>query len=217
MPAAHHCQMYYRWVYNQPHGWRGLGVEVGSEIADQLLGHLSEMTVWNGSSVRPSIRLLIILFFLSFHITWPLSWNFANDTWYYTLMGTVAQSRSVVSYAIELELGRMILDISPHNRFEPYFSISSRWGRAYWNLKSIQSLEYLSDWVINLHNDYEQDFLVAGRDSEFQSICGRHSRSCTTVKFFPTVKVKVKVTWVRNLWNMAPCQIVDIDMVIENE
>ena len=105
------------------------------------------------SDVRPSVRLLTVLFSsISSFITWPTKLKLCR-----VILDIGAHSRSVPdfaillpggstfrnihidsqptsSYPIELKLGRMILDISSHNWSKPNFSISL-WGRASRNLQ----------------------------------------------------------------------------------
>ena len=82
-------------------------------------------------------------------------------------------------YPIELKLGRMIADVSSHNRSGPDFSISCQ--RGFWRraLQCSNRFTAYSSYPIELkfriipdispHNRYEQDFLRAGgvRVTEF--------------------------------------------------
>ena len=79
-------------------------------------------------SVRPSVNVL----FISSVITWPTKLNLARH------LSCSNRFTAYISYEIELKLGRMILDISLHNRWESDFPVFLRGvllGRAFWNFE----------------------------------------------------------------------------------
>ena len=82
--------------------------------------------------------------------------------------------RSQLFYLIELKLGRMILDVSPHNRWKPHFSVLPRTccgARLLESSRSIHSLHYYPIElklgrmipVITFHNRTEHDYLFHSR------------------------------------------------------